>query len=436
VSEHPEDPVGPGRRAALGNMAWLLGDKAFALVVGLAIHGLIARTLGPVGSGHFAYASAILQAGLGLSLVCAGVALLPRFCRMNGALPGAIANVFALRVVASVVAMLVMMGFCVLMVDDPQRRMISLILLLAVPLIEPFYVIATYWLSRNHNRPTVIARTSGLMVRALIVVAGVVWGAPVWVLAAAWVVESAVNASLQTLQAGKAFPGRQLVRFVRPSRMRQYLSFGLRFVLALWLAQLFLRIDRLVLANWLTPTEFGIYAAPMQLVEVWTQVAYLIGSSIATAYLYKKLRDREVVRAFLTTAAAMAGVGLLGLLGAWLLGPTLLRVVFGPAFEASYPFLLAGAAFAVLLFADQAVDMLIMGLNLPRLLAVKWGVALAVSFTVFWFGFPRLGAFVGPVGMTCGVVSAWVALLLLPRRWRGGRGPHADGRDVSEIAPT
>jgi hypothetical protein len=110
VSEHPEDPVGPGRRAALGNMAWLLGDKAFALVVGLAIHGLIARTLGPVGSGHFAYASAILQAGLGLSLVCAGVALLPRFCRMNGALPGAIANVFALRVVASVVAMLVMMG--------------------------------------------------------------------------------------------------------------------------------------------------------------------------------------------------------------------------------------------------------------------------------------------------------------------------------------
>lgn len=417
-------------------MAWLLGDKAFALVVGLAIHGLIARTLGPVGSGHFAYASAILQAGLGLSLVCAGVALLPRFCRMNGALPGAIANVFVLRVVASLVAMLVMMGFCLLMVDNPQRRMVALIMLLAVPLIEPFYVIATYWLSRNHNRPTVIARTSGLMVRALIVVLGVIWGAPVWVLAAAWVMESVVNASLQTLQAGQAFPGRRLARFVRPSRMRQYLSFGLRFVLALWLAQLFLRIDRLVLANWLAPAEFGIYAAPMQLVEVWTQVAYLIGSSIATAYLYKRLRDREVVRAFLATAGAMAGVGLLGLIGAWLLGPILLRVVFGPAFEASYPFLLAGAAFAVLLFADQAVDMLIMGLNLPRLLAIKWAVALSVSVSVFWFGYPRLGAYVGPAGMACGVVSAWVVLMLLPPRWRGRRGPHADGRDVSEIAST
>ena len=183
MSEKPDDTVSPGRRAALGNMAWLLGDKAFALAVGLGIHGLIARTLGPIGSGHFAYASAILQAGLGLSLVCAGVALLPRFCRMHAALPGAIANVFVLRIFASVLAMLVMMGFCWLMVDDPQRRMIAMILLLAVPLIEPFYVIATYWLSRNHNRPTVIARTSGLVVRATIVVVAVWWGAPVWVLA-------------------------------------------------------------------------------------------------------------------------------------------------------------------------------------------------------------------------------------------------------------
>jgi PST family polysaccharide transporter len=322
------------------------------------------------------------------------------------------------------------------MVDDPQRRTVALILLLAVPLIEPFYVIATYWLSRNHNRPTVVARTSGLMVRALIVVLAVIWGAPVWVLAAAWVVESIVNATLQTLQAFQAFPERRFARFVRPARMRRYLNFGMRFVLALWLAQIFMRIDRLVLANWLEPTEFGLYAAPMQLVEVWAQVAYLVGSAIATAYLYKRLHHRAVVRAFMTTAAAMAGIGLLGLLGAWLLGPFLLRVVFGPAFEASIPFLVAGAAFAVLLFADQAVDMLILGLNLPRLLSIKWAVALTVSLSVFWWGYPRLGAFVGPVGMACGVVSAWIALLLLPRRWRGGSGPQADSRDVSEIATT
>ncbi len=412
------------RAAALYNMAWLLGDKAFALLAGLVIFGAIARTYGPAGSGHFAYASALLQTGLGLSLVCAGVALLPRFCRLQArspnALAGAIANVFVLRLVASVLAMAAMMVFTVLTVHESERRSVALIMLLAVPLIEPFYIFATYWLSRNNNKPTVIARSSGLVLRSAAVLLGVWWGAPLWLLAAAWVLEAAVNAGLQTLLVRPALPGLSLRRQVSPQRMRRYLGFGMRFVLALWLAQVFLRLDRLVLAEWLDPHDFGIYAAPMQLVEVWTQVAYLIGSSIATAYLYKRLDDHSRTRAFLVTAASMAGIGLLGLLGAWLAGPLLLHVVFGPAFAGSAPFLLAGAAFAVLLFADQAVDMLVMANDQPWLLAFKWGTALAVAAGVMWVGFPRLGAFVGPVAGAVGLLAGWLALAMVPRRRRSG----------------
>lgn len=413
----PDPDASTGRHIALRNMAWLLADKGLALVIGLVIFGLIARTFGPAGSGHFAYAAAMLQTGLGLSLVCAGVVLLPRFCRMQGALPGAVANVFTLRLVTSLLAMLVMMGFCVLTVDDPQRRTVTLIMLLAVPLIEPFYIIATYWLSRNHNKPTVIARSSGLLLRAAVVCAGVWWGAPLWLLAAAWVLEAGVNASLQTLQLRKAFPGRRLRRHIRPRRMRSYLSFGVRFVLALWLSQLFLRLDRLLLAERMDAHTFGVYAAPMQLVEVWSQVAYLIGSSIATAYLYRQLSDSTRTRAFMVTASSMAGIGLLGLLGAWLLGPLLLRVVFGAEFAGSYPYLVAGAAFAVLLFADQAVDMMITAGNRPWLMAFKWGTALAVAAAVLWFGYARLGAFAGPAGLASGIVAGWLALLLAPN-WR------------------
>ena len=400
-----------GRRAAVRNMAWLLGDKALALVVGLGVHGLIARHLGPAGSGHFAYASALLQVGLGLSLVCASVALLPRFCRMNAALPGALANIFVLRLIASLIAMAVMMGFCAVMVSDPQRRLVSMILLAAVPLIEPFYVIATYWLSRNRNRPTVLARSSGLLVRATVVLFCVLLGAPYWAIAGAWVIESVVNASLQTLQARQAFPGRRFARFVRWSRIGRYFSFGVRFVLAFWLSQLFLRIDRLILANWMEPHDFGLYAAPMQLVEVWTQVAYLVGTSIGTAYLYRQMRGRTALKAFIATVSATTAIGLAGLLGAWLLGPTVLSVVFGPGFDKSAPYLLAGAGFATLLFADQAIDMLITGLDLPFLLATKWFTALVTAVVVFYAGFERFGAFVGPIGLSCGLVAAWLSVL-------------------------
>ena len=407
------------------NMAWLLGDKAFALVVGLVIFGAIARAYGPTGSGHFAYASALLQTGLGLSMVCAGVALLPRFCRMQdgppGALAGAIANVFVLRLVASALATLAMMAFTVLTVQEPERRTVALIMLLAVPLIEPFYIFATYWLSRNDNKPTVVARSSGLVLRSAVVLLGVWWGAPLWLLAAAWVLEAAVNAGVQSWQVRPALPRLSLQRQVSPARMRRYLGFGMRYVLALWLSQLFLRLDRLVLAQWLDPHDFGVYAAPMQLVEVWAQVAYLIGSSIATAYLYKHLDEQNRRRAFLVTAASMAGIGLLGLMGAWLVGPLLLRAVFGPAFDGSAPFLVAGSAFAVLLFADQAVDMLVMANDQPWLLAGKWGTAVAVSVGVLWWGFPRFGAFAGPAAGAAGLVAGWLALAVAQRVWQGGR---------------
>jgi len=417
------------RAAALFNMAWLLGDKAFALVVGLVIFGAIARTYGPTGSGHFAYASALLQTGLGLSLVCAGVALLPRFCRMQagppGALAGTIANVFVLRMVASVLAMVAMMLFTVFTVQEPERRTVALIMLMAVPLIEPFYIFATYWLSRNDNKPTVIARSSGLVLRSAVVLLGVWWGAPLWLLATAWVLEAALNAGVQTLLVRPALPGLSLRRQVSPLRMRRYLGFGVRYVLALWLAQVFLRLDRLMLAEWLDPHDFGVYAAPMQLVEVWAQVAYLIGSAIATAYLYKRLDEHSRTRAFLVTAASMAGIGLLGLLGAWLAGPMLLRLVFGPAFAGSAPFLVAGAAFAVLLFADQAVDMLVMANDRPWLLAFKWGTALSVAAGVMWVGFPHLGAFVGPAAGAAGLLAAWLALAVAPRHWHSRPAPRA-----------
>jgi O-antigen/teichoic acid export membrane protein len=399
------------RGTALRNMAWLLGDKGLALIVGLGIQGLIARSLGPEGSGHFAFASAMLQTGLGLSLACAGVALLPRFCRMNQALPGALANVFVLRLVSSTLAALVMIAYCFWAEENPVRREVSIVMLAAIPLIEPFYVFATYWQSRNHNRPTVIARSSGLIVRAALVVAAVVMGAPVWVIAASWLIESAINAAIQTFQIRSQFGGRMRAR-VRATRVSRYLRFGMRFMLALWLAQLFLRLDRLVLANHLNAHDFGIYAASMQLVEVWTQVAYLIGSSIATAFLYKHLRTGEIVRSFAITAAAMLGIGLCGLLGAWALGPIVLKLVYGPAFAGSLPFLIAGSAMAAMLFVDQAVDMLIMGLNRPRLLVLKWGLAVSGAALAFALGFARWGAFIGPLGLACGVLAGWTGLLV------------------------
>lgn len=410
---------------ALRNMAWVLGDKALAMGVGLLIFGLIGRKLGPVGSGHFAYATALLQVGLGLSLVVSGSALLPRFCRLTSALPGAIANVFVVRLAASALATAAMLLYCQLAIGDPQRRQVSMILLLAVPLIEPFYVIATYWLSRNHNRPNIVARSGALLVRAAVIGLGLHFGAPVWLLAAAWVVEAFLNASIQSAQLAGAMPGKRFGRFVRRTRARRYLVFGLRFVPALWLQAVFVRLDRLILSERMEAGPFGLYATAMQLAEVWTQVAYLVGVSLATAYLYERIRQGNFARAFAATFSAMLAIGAVGVVGAWWLGPWLLRAIFGPQFSASFPYLVAGMAFAVLLFGNQIVQLTLTTLDRPRLLLMSWIVATLVALLVIHLGYARLGAFAGPAGLAAGTVASWFALVpwmrsLNPRSSRGG----------------
>ena len=94
----------------------------------------------------------------------------------------------------------------------------------------------------------------------------------------------------------------------------------------------------------------------------------------------------------------------------------LVGLVFGAAFAASQPYLVAGFAAAVLFFIDQFVQIAITANNRPGLLAVKWAVASAVAFATLVFGTPLIGAYAGPAGIALGLVAGWFVVLLRPRR--------------------
>jgi PST family polysaccharide transporter len=262
----------------------------------------------------------------------------------------------------------------------------------------------------------VLARGSGLMARLVMVVVALWAGAPTWVVALAWVVEAVVTATMQSASLRNVRPWRRLVQAVRAPRAAPYFRFGIRFAAGLWLSHLFLRIDRLWLAERMDSHAFGLYATAMQLVEVWLQVASLLAGSMAPAFLYRAVRASARMRDHWRTLATLAGLGVAGLVGAIALGPLLLGHVFGPEFSASQPYLVAGFAAAVLFFIDQFVQIAITANNRPGLLAIKWAVASAVAFATLVFGAPLIGAFAGPAGIALGLVAGWIVVLLRPRR--------------------
>jgi PST family polysaccharide transporter len=409
---------------ALRNLLWLSADKVVSVTLGLLVFGLIARHYGPSGAGQFSYGVALLQATLGLSLVCSSAAVLPRLCQLNdGAAASTVANVFAVRMVGSLTAACLVAVYALVAIDDPMRRAVTLVMLVSVPLIEPFQAFSAYWLSRNQNRAPVLARGSGLLARLLVVVIALWAGVPTWVVALGWVVEAIVSASLQTLSLRVVRPWRTLVNAVRTPRATPYLKFGIRFAVGLWLSHLFMRIDRLWLAERMDAHAFGLYATAMQLVEVWLQVATLLAGSMAPAFLYRAVRRSTRLRDHWRTIALLAGLGLVGLAGAALCGPLLLTQVFGTPFAASSGYLVAGFAAAVLFFVDQFVQVTITGNNRPGLLACKWAAACVVALATLALASPHLKAYAGPLGLALGLLAGWVVVAV-------GRGlrPAARGR--------
>ncbi|HUL66978.1 MAG TPA: hypothetical protein VLW55_20435 [Burkholderiaceae bacterium] len=397
------------RAAATRNFVWLMLDKALGIFFGLAVFGLIARWFGSAASGHFAYALALLQTALGLSLVCSAAVLLPRVYRMRNGIAAALANVFIVRMIGSVLAAAGAAVFSLVAIGDPERLRITLLVLLAVPLIEPFYTAVVYWQSRNDNRHPTLCRAAGLMTRAAVVILAILLGAPLWMVAFAWVMEAAVSATLLYASVRPLASLRIFMRRVSPQRSLTYMRFGVRFLLGLCLSNLFLRLDRLMLGTLLPAPEFGVYASAMQLVDVWLQVAYLTGFAIGPVFLYKALASNDRMQLW-RMAAMLAGLGSIGLVGALIFGELAMRLVFGPNFVAGAPYLVAGTAFGVLLFVDQVMNVRVTAGNRPLALAIKWAAACLGAVAVQAAAYHSLGAYAGPLGLAAGIVCGWIAM--------------------------
>jgi O-antigen/teichoic acid export membrane protein len=251
-----------------------------------------------------------------------------------------------------------------------------------------------------------------------VVLIAVFFGAPMWVAALAWCAESLVSAliqvgSLRQIARDGAQPHRSVWgwwRSLRRSRLRQLFRFGAPFVVGMALSHLYLRLDRLMLAERMSARDYGHYAVGMQLVEVWLQVASMVGVAIGPAFMYKRLQQSGRWRDHWRVALMLAAVGLLGFAGAALLGRPVLGLIFGAGFEAAYPFLVAGTAFGVLVFVDQLALLTVSALNQPMALTVKWAVAVAVAAWVLHAGTPLWGGFAGAAALAAGMVAGWVAL--------------------------
>lgn len=260
----------------------------------------------------------------------------------------------------------------------------------------------------------------------------VLWAGPgltVWGAALAWVGTEALRSTvLATISARRSLIG-------LPDR--RLLADEIRFGLRLWVGSLarFLnfRTDQILMGFLATEAALGFYAVAVNVSEV---LLYL-PSSAATALLpviartEHVRRGEETLRAFRSVAFVTAA----GVAGAVLLGPIVLPIVFGDAFDESIiPFLwLLPGTFG---FAASAVfSNSLVGSSSPGMSSLGPLVSLTVGFVLDIVLIPQYGATGAAAAASTAFLLGGAAALVVYRRlhpfpWRLLVVPHRGDLDV------
>jgi PST family polysaccharide transporter len=106
-----------------------------------------------------------------------------------------------------------------------------------------------------------------------------------------------------------------------------------------------------------------------------------------------QLRDPPKLLDLVLQTVGMVAVGAIGGLAIALSAHWIVHLLYGAAFGRAVELLQLTALASTLVFADVALTLLPIHMRVPRLVAIKWALALVATLAVDAFAIPRIGAY-------------------------------------------
>lgn len=381
------------RRQVAGNLAWMLAERGLQVASGIGIVALLARGLGPEGFAHFQYAQAVVYIAASVALICGGEVIIPRLVANTDPIAQhrLLVHVFGLRLGAGVLAYLLIGAFLLATGQGADIWVPTLILGIAVILREPFGVVTAWMQSRTWTRPNAVLNLTSLAVKAGCV-ALLFWfgsqSAPAY--AAAFSIEAIIAAILLASYYLARAPRTHAK--VDPALGHELLRSGALFWLSFIMMMGARRVDQLLLKPLVPLTDFGAYAASMQILDNFVMLATILSAGIAPMYVYAQPTIAHARRNILKITGGMLAIGMAGGLAISACAHWVTQLLYGPAFSDAAQLLQLAALASALVFADVALTLLPVYMRRPQLVAIKWGLVLAVTIAIDLIAIPALGA--------------------------------------------
>ena len=428
----------PSPRQPLQNILWLVGERAGRATVTAVVLGVVARYLAPAGFGRLNFAMVVVTIGTALATLGLEGIVVDELVKRPGQAGAVLGTAIRLRLLGALTTYGLLAGGAWLgLWGSPADA--ALVLIVGTLLVFQPADVVDLWFQRHlDSRRTVLVRFAALVAGGALKIGFVAAHLPVAAFAWAQVADVTLVAAGLTW-AARHNPYSSGAWTWDPEIARALWRRGAPLAISTLAVALAMRADQLLVRHWLGAGEAGLYFAASRL----TEVALFLGSTMTLSFFpglsASHAESPDAYRARLQQMFdALTATGWAVAVGCTVLGPLVVRLLYGSAYAAAAPVLMVQgwaclfalsanarwqyillSAPTILNLAAALVHLAVLVLLAAWLLpvhgilgaAVAWlGAVVASGYLTTWL-FPSLRA--------CGPVQTRALLIpVAPSRWR------------------
>lgn len=271
-----------------GNISWMMGEKLLQFTLGFLIVSITARYLGPENFGRYSYALSFAMlfaplANLGLSGI-----LVQRLVAKPEDENTTLGTAFVLQLGGAIICALLALGSIYALRGSADESVIWTIMALTMLLFKPFDTLDSYFQAHLKSQYIAIAKIIALVAMAGATLAGITfgWSGDIFVL-----IKGLSFGIIAFAMVGLyARYSQGIIRAWRFSaeQAKSLLKQSWPLILSGATAAIYLKIDQVMLGEMADDKTVGIYAAAVQVSELWYFLPWIIVSAFFPSLIRSK----------------------------------------------------------------------------------------------------------------------------------------------------
>lgn len=385
------------------NLIWIFFDKALRIIIGLFIGVWVARYLGPGQLGQLNYSSSFISLVTTIATLGLNSVVVRRLIVKPEAATTTIGSAFFLQIIGSLLAWCAAILAAHTIRPNDQISLILVTILGISLLFKPSETVRYWFESRVQSKYFVIAEGGAFLISALLKCALILSSAPLIFFVLIVVLEAAVSAGALIYFYSSTTGSLKSWRHQRET-VNDLLSNCWPIILSGLCVSINMSADKIILREYVSLEELGIYAVASSLVVTWYFLPMAFGGSIAPRLTEIYIKNKELYFIYARRAYLVFSLGSATLaLAICILSTPIIKFLYGDAYAN------AGQVLSIMIWGFVFVSivslrgrLLIIETNQKALLIlVFWGATTNI-FLIFC-----LTPHYGLLGAACSFSISW-----------------------------